>query len=31
MDIVEIRHLKKYFQDGPQVVRALDDIDLSIE
>ncbi len=31
MNIVEIRHLKKYFQDGPQVVRALDDIDLSIE
>lgn len=31
MDIVEIRHLKKYFQDGPQVVKALDGIDLSIE
>lgn len=31
MDIVEIRHLKKYFQDGPQIVKALDGIDLSIE
>ena len=31
MDIVEIRHLKKYFQDGPQTVKALDGIDLSIE
>lgn len=31
MDIVEIRHLKKYFKDGPQVVKALDGIDLSIE
>lgn len=31
MDIVEIRHLKKYFQDGPQVIKALDGIDLSIE
>lgn len=31
MDIVEIRHLKKYFKDGSQVVKALDGIDLSIE
>ena len=31
MDIVEIRHLKKYFQDGLQIVKALDGIDLSIE
>ena len=31
MDIVEIRNLKKYFRDGPQVVKALDGIDLSIE
>ncbi len=31
MDIVEIRHLKKYFRDGSQTVRALDGIDLSIE
>ena len=31
MDIVEIRHLKKYFQDGPQIVKALDGINLSIE
>ena len=31
MDIVEIRHLKKYFQDGSQVVKALDGIDLTIE
>ena len=31
MDIVEMRHLKKYFRDGPQVVKALDGIDLSIE
>lgn len=31
MDIVEIRHLKKYFQNGPQTVKALDGIDLSIE
>lgn len=31
MDIVVIRRLKKYFKDGPQVVRALDGIDLSIE
>ena len=31
MDIVEIRHLKKYFKDGSQVVKALDGIDLYIE
>ena len=31
MDIVEIRHLKKYFRDGSLTVRALDGIDLSIE
>jgi putative ABC transport system ATP-binding protein len=31
MDIVEIKHLKKYFRNGTQVVRALDGIDLSIE
>lgn len=31
MDIVEIRHLKRYFKDGSQVVKALDGIDLSIE
>ena len=31
MDIVEIRHLKKYFKDGPQEVKALDGIVLSIE
>lgn len=31
MDIVEIRHLKKYFKDGSQVAKALDGIDLSIE
>lgn len=31
MEIVEIRHLKKYFKDGSQVVKALDGIDLSIE
>lgn len=31
MEIVEIRHLKKYFRDGLQDVRALDGIDLSIE
>ena len=31
MNIVEIRHLKKYFKDGSQVVKALDGIDLSIE
>ena len=31
MDIVEIRHLKKYFKDGSQVGKALDGIDLSIE
>lgn len=31
MDIVEIRHLKKYFKDGSQIVKALDGIDLSIE
>ncbi len=31
MDIVEIRHLKKYFKDGSQVVKALDGIDLAIE
>ena len=31
MDIVEIRHLKKYFKDGSQVVKALDGIDLSVE
>ena len=31
MDIVEIRQLKKYFKDGPQEVKALDGIDLSIE
>lgn len=31
MDIVEIKHLKKYFRNGTQVVKALDGIDLSIE
>ncbi len=31
MDIVEIRQLKKYFKDGPEEVKALDGIDLSIE
>ena len=31
MDIVTIQHLKKYFKDGPQIVKALDGIDLSIE
>ncbi len=31
MDIVEIRHLKKYFPNGSQVVKALDGIDLTIE
>ncbi|NBH83717.1 ABC transporter ATP-binding protein [bacterium C-53] len=31
MNIVEIRHLKKYFKDGPQIIKALDGIDLSIE
>ena len=31
MDIVEIKHLKKYFSNGTQVVKALDGIDLSIE
>ena len=31
MDIVEMRHLKKYFKDGSQVVKALDGIDLYIE
>ncbi|MDE6619991.1 MAG: ABC transporter ATP-binding protein [Lachnospiraceae bacterium] len=31
MDIVEIRRLKKYFKEGPQVVKALDGINLSIE
>ena len=31
MNIVEIRHLKKYFKDGSQVIKALDGIDLSIK
>lgn len=31
MDIVEIKHLKKHFRNGTQVVKALDGIDLSIE
>ena len=31
MDIVEIRQLKKFFKDGPEEVKALDGIDLSIE
>ena len=31
MDIVTIQHLKKFFKDGPQIVKALDGIDLSIE
>lgn len=31
MDIVEIKHLKKYFENGPQTVKALDGIDLTIE
>ena len=31
MNIVEIRHLKKYFKDGSQVVKALDGVDLSVE
>lgn len=31
MNIAEIRHVKKYFQDGPQVIKALDGIDLTIE
>ena len=31
MDIVEIKHLKKYFRNGTQVVKALDGIDMSIE
>ncbi|MEY8522480.1 ABC transporter ATP-binding protein [Lachnospiraceae bacterium 38-10] len=31
MNIVEMRHVKKYFKDGSQIVKALDGIDLSIE
>lgn len=31
MDIVTIHHLKKYFGEGPRLVKALDGIDLSIE
>lgn len=31
MNIVEMRHMKKYFKDGSQIVKALDGIDLSIE
>ena len=31
MDVVEMRHVKKYFKDGSQIVKALDGIDLSIE
>ena len=31
MNIVEIQHLKKYFKDGTQVVKALNGIDLRIE
>jgi len=31
MNIVEIRHLKKYFKYGSQVIKALDGIDLSIK
>lgn len=31
MDIVTIRNLKKYFGEGPRQVKALDEIDLTIE
>ncbi len=31
MNIVEMRHVKKYFKDGSQIVKALDGIDLFVE
>ncbi len=31
MNIIEVQHLKKYFNDGPTLVKALDGIDLVIE
>ncbi|MEE0205829.1 MAG: ATP-binding cassette domain-containing protein, partial [Peptococcaceae bacterium] len=31
MDIVEITGLKKYFDEGPRLVKALDGVDLTIE
>ena len=31
MPVIECHHLKRYFQQGDSVVRALDDVDLSID